>query len=66
MNFNESAPTSVLENTSNKFKGTFLALMLFGFIPNCDSLKLNLDVDNDVCCGLLLSLKIFFDFSNIL
>ena len=47
MNFIESAPTSVFENISNKFNGVFLFLALTGFIPNRDSLKLNLELDNE-------------------
>ena len=67
MNFKERAPTSVLEKISNKFKGTFLDLLLIGFIPKADSRKLNLELDNEGGGGLLLNLNLLsFYFSYIL
>ena len=67
MNFKERAPTSVLEKISNKFKGTFLDLLLIGFIPKADSRKLNLELDYEGGGGLLLNLNLLsFDFSYIL
>ena len=58
VNFKDRAPTSVFEKISNKLSGTSLPFILFGFIPNWDSLKLKRELDNEVG-GLLL----FFNFN---
>ena len=60
VNLRDRAPTSVFENISNKLRGTFLPLIALGLIPNCDSLKLNLELDREDG-GLLLVLN--FNFS---
>ncbi len=64
VNLRESAPIAVLENTSNKFRGTFFPRRV-GFMPNAESLKLNvvLDIKGG---GLRLNLAIFLVFLNIL